>query len=75
MAETVIFYSTHCPKCRVLQMKLDRAGVSYTECDDVDLMISKGLKSAPALEVDGEILDFVSAVRWADDQRTNAGGE
>ena len=60
----VTFYSTHCPKCNILEKKLKAANVDYTENNDVDVMLSKGLLTAPALEVDGEIYTFTQAVVW-----------
>lgn len=32
---------------------------------DRDVMISKGINSAPQLEIDGEMMDYNKAVRWA----------
>ena len=66
---SVVLYSTNCPKCKVLEKKLDSIGVDYTVVTDEDLMISKGFSSAPMLEVDGNIMDFGNAVRWAKEQK------
>lgn len=64
----VTFYSTHCPKCHILEKKLKAANIDYTENNDVDVMLSKGLLTAPALEVDGEIYTFTQAVEWLKNQ-------
>ena len=43
----------------------------YLTDDDVwneDIMKSKGMLSAPNLEVDGEIMDFGKAVKWVNEQ-------
>ena len=66
---SIVLYSTNCPKCKVLEKKLDSIGVDYTIITDEDLMISKGFSSAPMLEVDGNIMDFGNAVRWAKEQK------
>ena len=66
---SIVLYSTNCPKCKVLEKKLDSIGVNYTIVTDEDLMISKGFSSAPMLEVDGNIMDFGNAVRWAKEQK------
>lgn len=60
----ITLYSTHCPKCRVLETKLKQKNVEYVECTDVDKMIELGITSAPCLDVDGKMLDFPSAVKW-----------
>lgn len=57
----IILYTTHCPKCKVLEAKLKRKGVNYEEVNDIDIMQGKGFKSTPMLEVDGEIMDFAKA--------------
>ena len=67
----VILYSTHCPMCRVLEKKLNNKNVEYTLIDDQNIMLEKGMKSAPMLEVDGELMAFKPAVTWVD----NLGGE
>ena len=37
--KTVIFFSTHCPKCRALEMLLKQHKVDYVEHTDVDEMM------------------------------------
>ena len=64
----VILYSTHCPKCNVLEKKLKAAGIEYEEVNDINVMLEKGLQSAPNLEVDGQIMDFTQATNWIKEQ-------
>ena len=72
----VIFYSTHCPKCRVVEKKLKGLNIEYTEIDDAQVMLAKGLKAAPALQIDDEeIMDFSAAVRWLQTKEKEAHGE
>lgn len=68
MSKKVIFYSSKCPRCLILEKKLQVKGVKYEECNDVQLMLSKGLETAPALEVDGIIMNFKEAVEWIKEQ-------
>lgn len=60
----VILYSTHCPKCKVLEMKLKQNNIDFEEINDVNLMVEKGFKSAPVLEVDGVTYGFTEAIAW-----------
>lgn len=60
----VILYSTGCPKCRILEKKLDEKKIKYEVVTNRDVMIDKGFSSAPKLEIDGEILDFSDGMRW-----------
>ena len=61
-------YSTHCPKCKVLEIKLKQKNIEYEECNNVDEMLSKGVMTVPILEVDGEMLDFGKAVKWVNER-------
>lgn len=64
----IILYSTGCPKCKVLEAKLNAKGIQYSTVTDVDLMIAKGLNLMPVLEVNGQLLDFALAVEWVNQQ-------
>lgn len=47
-------------------MKLQKKGIEYEENTDVEEMLAMGLKSAPVLRVDDNLLPFEKAVRWVD---------
>jgi hypothetical protein len=32
--ESIVLYTTHCPKCRVLEKKLSDKGVKFETCED-----------------------------------------
>ena len=64
----VIFYSTHCPRCKVLELKLKQKNIEFEEINDVEVMTEKGFKEAPKLEVDGVVMDFKQAVDWIKEQ-------
>lgn len=57
-------FTTHCPKCCVLEKKLKQKNIVYEEISDVDVMKEKGYLTAPVLEIDGESMDFKTAVEW-----------
>lgn len=63
-----ILYSTHCPKCKVLEKKLQDKKIEYEEINDIDIMQAKGFMAAPVLEVDGKIMMFKDAVDWINSQ-------
>lgn len=64
----ITLYTTHCPKCNVLKSKLDSKNIEYKIVEDVDIMQNKGFSSAPVLEVDNEMLDFVNAIKWVNER-------
>lgn len=65
----ITFYSTHCPKCKVLEMKMQKKGINYIENNSIDDMEAIGLKSVPALSIDGNLLLFAEAVKWVNDYK------
>lgn len=65
----ITLYSTGCPRCRVLQKKLNAAHVPYTVIGDVDVMLRMGILSVPVLKVGEELLPFEQAVKYADEQK------
>lgn len=60
----VILYSTNCPKCKILKMKLDNAAIKYKICEDVKVMQEKGFSSVPKLEMNGKMMDFMESITW-----------
>lgn len=64
----VVLHSTNCPKCNVLKVKLKQKEVEYVENNDVNVMLEKGIKSAPYLEVDDVLMNFNEAVKWVNEQ-------
>lgn len=60
----IILYTTHCPKCEILAKKLIEKGVEFEVVTDMDEMLRLGMRSAPSLRVDGELLGFGDAVEW-----------
>ena len=60
----VTLYTTHWPKCKVLETKLQQRGLEYETVEDENIMVEKGFLSAPMLEIDGEVFDFSGAINW-----------
>jgi glutaredoxin len=60
-----VYSSSTCPKCKVLKLKLDKAGVKYTVNENTEDMLSIGIKTIPYLQLDdGTLLDFAQAVKF-----------
>ena len=61
----ITLYTTHCPKCIILEKKLQERNIEYQICDNVELMLSKGMQEAPYLEVEEkEMMNFSQAIKW-----------
>ncbi len=60
----IVLYTTHCPKCSVLEKKLAKKNIEYTEFTSVQDMLDMGISTVPVLSVDGELLPFEKANQW-----------
>ena len=61
----VTLYTTHCPRCTVLESKLKAKGIEYEEVTDVSTMLSLGISTVPRLSVEDQPLkDFKEAIDW-----------
>lgn len=67
----ITLYSTNCPRCSVLEKKLDNAGIDYSINNDVDEMISLGFMEVPTLVVNGEAMTFKEAIDWINGEQHN----
>lgn len=58
-------YTTNCPKCIVLEKKLNNKNINYKKVEDIEKILEianeQGINTAPILEIDGEFLDFSHA--------------
>ena len=61
-------YSTHCPKCKVLEKKLAQDNMEVTIIDDMDEVIKFGqehnMNFAPILVVGDKLMDFNETNKW-----------
>lgn len=63
----ITLYSTHCPRCNVLEKKLEKKGIEFELNEDIQILIEKGFTTAPVLEVDGKFMNFMEANKWIAD--------
>ena len=64
----IILYTIDCPKCHILQSKLQDKKLSYVECSNTETMKELGITTVPVLSVNGELLEFKAAVDWVNQQ-------
>lgn len=61
----VVLYTIHCPMCKVLEKKLNLAGIKYEIMDDQEKMTEMGLRQSPMLQVNcGPLMNFKEADAW-----------
>lgn len=66
--QSIILYTTQCPKCNILKLKLDEKGIIYHEVEDVEIMKDLGISAVPVLSVNGVLKEFKAAVDWVNQQ-------
>lgn len=64
----ITLYTTHCPKCKVLESKLNKKNIEHYICEDVNIMQNKNIINLPSLEIDEKILSFKDAINWVNEQ-------
>lgn len=62
------FFTTGCPKCKILKKKMDDKGISYNTVTDIEVMTALGIDSVPVLQFDdGALMDFGQAIKWVNE--------
>lgn len=64
----ITLYTIDCPKCKILEKKLNNAGITYYVVNDREVIKSKGMDLMPVLEVDGIRMGFKEAVDWVNER-------
>lgn len=61
-------YTTGCPKCQVLEAKLNQKNIDFEELTDISLMEKLGIDMVPILELeDNRLLSFNEAIKWVNE--------
>lgn len=61
--ETVL-YGNNCPRCFSLKAQLKAKNIKFKESNNLDLIIEKGFRSMPILQINNEFMDYNTAVDW-----------
>lgn len=65
----IIFYSTNCPKCKILEKKLTEKNIKFTKNNNVVEMAELGVDQVPVLSINGSLLNFVEANEWINERK------
>lgn len=60
----LVLYTTHCPKCKVIESKLNTKKIEFDIVDDKLTLFKMGIVSVPVLEADGKKMDFLEANKY-----------
>lgn len=64
----ITLYSTHCPRCKVLETKLNQKGIEFKIVENIEEMEKLGIQSVPMLKIDDNIMNFTEAIVWINNQ-------
>ena len=65
MIQVTLYSSPTCPRCKVIEAKFKKKNIEVIKETDENIIISKGLKSVPWVQLqDGSMLDFKAANDW-----------
>ena len=67
----VILYTTNCPRCHVLEAKLNEKHIIYTKIEGeeaIGYIQEHGFMTAPLLRVDEECYEFSQAIKWVNER-------
>lgn len=68
--DKIILYTINCPKCNVLEKKLNAANIEYTKITDENIMIELGIDKLPfpVLKVNDETLLYGDAIKYVNER-------
>ena len=64
----ITLYTIDCPKCKILEKKLNNAKIKYLVVKDRDEIKAKGMDLMPVLEVDDNRMNFKQACDWVNER-------
>lgn len=59
-------YSSNCPKCNILEKKLNQENIKFEKITDFDTdeMLRNGFTSLPMMNIDGVWYDFKESINY-----------
>ena len=64
--EFLVLYTTHCPKCKVLEKKLNANNIPFETSEDIRVLLANNIFTVPVLQLeDGRLLEFKEAIDFA----------
>ena len=67
-----VYSSSTCPKCKVLKVKLYKAGIEYQVHENIEDAKALGIKTLPYIQLqDGTLLDFGAAIAFIRDMEAS----
>ena len=72
----IILFSTGCPRCKILEKKMEDNNISYTKNDNIEEMLSLGIEEVPVVKLEnGQLLNFMTCNLLLNEKGKNAFNE
>ena len=65
----ITLYTTDCPKCKILEKKLDAKNITYKKVTNIEEIIMTGFLSSPILKVDDKFMPFTESIYWVNGEK------
>lgn len=69
----IVFYTSHCPKCKVLKQLMDKKQIEYIEVDDANnympIAEDNNIMSMPFAKIDGKIYNTKELQNYITEER------
>ena len=63
-----LYSQPSCGMCKTIHILLERKGIKYEECQDIDYMQDIGINHTPALDVNGVLYTGREIIDWINKQ-------
>ena len=72
----ITLFSTGCPKCKVLEKKLENNNISYIKNNNIEEILSLGIEEVPIIKLEnGKLLNFITCNSLLNEKGKNAFNE
>lgn len=60
----IILYSNNCPRCKILEQKMQEKHIEYNKIEDEEIFRQKQFSFMPMLEIENKLLSFKEAFNY-----------
>ena len=60
----IILYSNNCPRCKILEQKMQEKHIKYNKIEDEEIFRQKQFSFMPMLEIENKLLSFKEAFNY-----------
>jgi glutaredoxin len=64
----VVYTQEGCGSCEILKNKLKEKKIAFSECNDIQILSDKLIRSVPIMEVDNKTYRYYDAINWVKNQ-------